>query len=70
MCADTDGADRPDVALRAWVRRVLDEVDLAAEVYELGLNGTFDPTAQPAVAHWNPSGYLWNQYDAVRVEVK
>jgi hypothetical protein len=25
---------------------------------------------QPAVAHWNPSGYLWNQYDAVRVEVK
>jgi hypothetical protein len=26
--------------------------------------------AQPAVSHWNPSGYLWNQYDAVRVEVK
>ena len=25
---------------------------------------------QPAVSHWNPSGYLWNQYDAVRVEVK
>jgi DMSO/TMAO reductase YedYZ molybdopterin-dependent catalytic subunit len=25
---------------------------------------------QPAVAHWNPSGYLWNQYDGVRVEVK
>jgi DMSO/TMAO reductase YedYZ molybdopterin-dependent catalytic subunit len=25
---------------------------------------------QPAVAHWNPSGYLWNQYDSVRVEVK
>lgn len=24
---------------------------------------------QPAVSHWNPSGYLWNQYDAVRVEV-
>ncbi len=24
---------------------------------------------QPAVAHWNPSGYLWNQYDVVRVEV-
>lgn len=27
-------------------------------------------TVQPAVSHWNPSGYLWNQYDAVRVEVK
>jgi sulfite oxidase len=26
--------------------------------------------AQPAVSHWNPSGYLWNQYDAVRFEVK
>jgi DMSO/TMAO reductase YedYZ molybdopterin-dependent catalytic subunit len=26
--------------------------------------------AQPAVSHWNPSGYLWNQYDSVRVEVK
>ncbi|MEZ5288549.1 MAG: sulfite oxidase [Vicinamibacterales bacterium] len=24
---------------------------------------------QPAVSHWNPSGYLWNQYDAVRVNV-
>ncbi len=24
---------------------------------------------QPAVSHWNPSGYLWNQYDAVRVDV-
>jgi DMSO/TMAO reductase YedYZ molybdopterin-dependent catalytic subunit len=27
-------------------------------------------SVQPAVAHWNPSGYLWNQYDAVRVEVR
>ncbi len=26
--------------------------------------------AQPAVSHWNPSGYLWNQYAAVRVEVQ
>ena len=25
---------------------------------------------QPAVAYWNPSGYLWNQYDSVRIEVK
>lgn len=25
---------------------------------------------QPAVSHWNPSGYLWNQYDSVRVEVR
>ncbi len=25
---------------------------------------------QPAVSQWNPSGYLWNQYDAVRIEVK
>jgi len=25
---------------------------------------------QPAVAHWNPSGYLWNAYDRVRVAVK
>ena len=25
---------------------------------------------QPAVSQWNPSGYLWNQYDSVRVEVK
>lgn len=25
---------------------------------------------QPAIAHWNPSGYLWNQPDAIRVEVK
>lgn len=25
---------------------------------------------QPAVSHWNPSGYLWNQYDSVRVEVQ
>ena len=24
---------------------------------------------QPAVAHWNPSGYLWNVPDSVRVEV-
>jgi DMSO/TMAO reductase YedYZ molybdopterin-dependent catalytic subunit len=24
---------------------------------------------QPAVAQWNPSGYLWNQHDAVRVEI-
>jgi DMSO/TMAO reductase YedYZ molybdopterin-dependent catalytic subunit len=25
---------------------------------------------QPAVSQWNPSGYLWNQYDSVRVDVK
>lgn len=25
---------------------------------------------QPAVAHWNPSGYLWNVYDNVRAAVK
>jgi len=25
---------------------------------------------QPAVSQWNPSGYLWNQYDSVRIEVK
>lgn len=25
---------------------------------------------QPAVSQWNPSGYLWNQYDSIRVEVK
>ena len=25
---------------------------------------------QPAVSQWNPSGYLWNQYDAIRIEVK
>ena len=25
---------------------------------------------QPAVPQWNPSGYLWNQPDSVRVEVK
>jgi DMSO/TMAO reductase YedYZ molybdopterin-dependent catalytic subunit len=25
---------------------------------------------QPAVSHWNPSGYLWNQYDSVRINVK
>jgi len=25
---------------------------------------------QPAVSHWNPSGYLWNQYDSIRIEVK
>jgi DMSO/TMAO reductase YedYZ molybdopterin-dependent catalytic subunit len=25
---------------------------------------------QPAVAQWNPSGYLWNQYDSVRIEIK
>jgi DMSO/TMAO reductase YedYZ molybdopterin-dependent catalytic subunit len=24
---------------------------------------------QPAIAQWNPSGYLWNQPDSVRVEV-
>lgn len=24
---------------------------------------------QPAIAHWNPSGYLWNQYDSVRIEI-
>lgn len=24
---------------------------------------------QPAVAHWNPSGYLWNAYDRVTVEI-
>ena len=26
--------------------------------------------SQPAVSQWNPSGYLWNQYDSVRVEIK
>lgn len=25
---------------------------------------------QPAVSQWNPSGYLWNQYDSVRIEAK
>jgi sulfite oxidase len=25
---------------------------------------------QPAVSQWNPSGYLWNQYDAIRIDVK
>jgi sulfite oxidase len=25
---------------------------------------------QPAVAQWNPSGYLWNQTDSIRIEVK
>jgi DMSO/TMAO reductase YedYZ molybdopterin-dependent catalytic subunit len=25
---------------------------------------------QPAVSQWNTSGYLWNQYDSVRVEIK
>ena len=25
---------------------------------------------QPAVSQWNPSGYLWNQFDSVRIEVK
>src|SRR4029453_9790427 len=24
---------------------------------------------QPAVSQWNPSGYLWNQYDAVRIQI-
>jgi DMSO/TMAO reductase YedYZ molybdopterin-dependent catalytic subunit len=24
---------------------------------------------QPMVAHWNPSGYLWNQPDEVRIEI-
>ena len=27
-------------------------------------------TMQPAVSQWNPSGYLWNQYDSIRIEVK
>jgi DMSO/TMAO reductase YedYZ molybdopterin-dependent catalytic subunit len=25
---------------------------------------------QPAVSQWNPSGYLWNQYDAVRIDIQ
>jgi hypothetical protein len=25
---------------------------------------------QPAIAQWNPSGYLWNQPDSIRIEVK
>ena len=25
---------------------------------------------QPAVSQWNPSGYLWNQYDSIRIDVK
>jgi sulfite oxidase len=25
---------------------------------------------QPAVSQWNPSGYLWNQYDSVRIDIK
>jgi sulfite oxidase len=25
---------------------------------------------QPAVSQWNPSGYLWNQYDSVRIEIQ
>jgi sulfite oxidase len=24
---------------------------------------------QPAVSQWNPSGYLWNQYDSLRIEI-
>ena len=24
---------------------------------------------QPAVSQWNPSGYLWNQYDSIRIEI-
>ncbi|MGH9202653.1 MAG: hypothetical protein ACRD2A_15620, partial [Vicinamibacterales bacterium] len=24
---------------------------------------------QPAISQWNPSGYLWNQYDSVRIEI-
>ena len=26
-------------------------------------------TVQPAMSQWNPSGYLWNQYDSVRIQV-
>ncbi|MDO8795564.1 MAG: sulfite oxidase [Vicinamibacterales bacterium] len=25
---------------------------------------------QPAVSQWNPSGYLWNQYDSIRIDIK
>jgi DMSO/TMAO reductase YedYZ molybdopterin-dependent catalytic subunit len=25
---------------------------------------------QPALSQWNPSGYLWNQFDSIRIEVK
>lgn len=50
------------------------EFEFAADTAEsvLILSRATDSTghAQPAVSHWNPSGYLWNQYDSVQIQVK
>jgi len=55
----------------AW-RRFEYELDAAKPQSYLILSRATDSqgNTQPAVAQWNPSGYLWNQYDSVRVEVK
>jgi DMSO/TMAO reductase YedYZ molybdopterin-dependent catalytic subunit len=44
--------------------------DRAASYLILSRATDMNGDVQPAVSHWNPSGYLWNQYDSVRVEVK
>jgi sulfite oxidase len=53
-------------------RRFEFEFDAAKPQSYLVLSRATDSqgNVQPAVSQWNPSGYLWNQYDSVRVEVK
>lgn len=54
----------------AW-RRFEAEVDLTIAESTLLLSRATDTAGhtQPMVAAWNPSGYLWNQPDTVRIEV-
>jgi DMSO/TMAO reductase YedYZ molybdopterin-dependent catalytic subunit len=53
-------------------RRFEFEFDAAKPQSYLVLSRATDSqgNVQPAVSQWNPSGYLWNQYDSVRIEVK
>lgn len=55
----------------AWRRFELQAQARKAETLTVMSRATdADGRTQPAVAHWNPSGYLWNQPDAIRIEVK
>jgi sulfite oxidase len=54
----------------AWRRFELDvKVPQAGSYLILSRATDSKGNVQPAVSQWNPSGYLWNQYDSVRVDV-
>ena len=55
----------------AWRRFEFDFTATKEESYLIMSRATDSKgQVQPAVSHWNPSGYLWNQYDSVRIEIK